>query len=65
MGVKSTVTGAGGPIPSGVTRSYTVETSGNLNRLSVLAMLVNTHDGFTGLDSAHLQGNGATYESKA
>jgi len=27
-GVKTVLTGAGGPIPSGVTRSFTVETSG-------------------------------------
>lgn len=64
-GVKSVVTGAGGPIPSGVTRSYTVETSGKFNRLSVLTMLVNTNDGFTGLDSVHLRGNGGTYETMA
>ena len=50
-GVKSVATGAGGPIFSGVTRSYTVQTSGAFNRLSVLTMLVNTNDGFTGLDS--------------
>lgn len=64
-GVKSVATGAGGPIPSGATRSFAVETSGHFNRLSVLTMLVNTNDGFTGLDSAKLQGNGAAYATTA
>ena len=64
-GVKSVATGAGGPIFSGVTRSYTVQTSGAFNRLSVLTMLVNTNDGFTGLDSVHLRANGSTSETMA
>ena len=51
-------TGAGGPIPSGTSRTYTIETSGQFNRLSVISMLVNTNDAFTGLDSARLSGRG-------
>jgi hypothetical protein len=57
-GVASVTTGAGGAIPPGATRSYEVETSGRHNRLSLLTMLVNTNDGFTGLDSETLRGKG-------
>jgi hypothetical protein len=57
-GVKTVFTGAGGPIPSGATRSFTVETSGRFSRLSVVAMLVNTNDAFTGLDSLRLGSRG-------
>jgi hypothetical protein len=64
-GVKSASTGAGGPIPSGQSRTYTVETAGDFNRLSVLTMLVNTNDAFTGLDSAHVSGRGATFTTMA
>jgi hypothetical protein len=50
-GVESAFTGAGGPIPSGQSRTYTVETEERFTRLSLLTMLVNTNDAFTGLDS--------------
>jgi spondin N len=56
--VKTVFTGAGGPIPSGATRSFTVETSGRFSRLSVVTMLVNTNDAFTGLDSLRLGSRG-------
>jgi hypothetical protein len=59
-GVKTVFTGAGGPIPSGQSRTFTVETSGRFSRLSLVTMLVNTNDAFTGLDSLHLRGRGAT-----
>lgn len=64
-GVSDVFTGAGGPIPPGASRTYTVETSGHSNRLSVLTMLVNTNDGFTGLDSLHLRGRGDTRATMA
>jgi hypothetical protein len=64
-GVRDVFTGAGGPIPPGASRTYTVETSGHANRLSVLTMLVNTNDGFTGLDSLHLRGRGDTHSTMA
>jgi len=64
-GVREVFTGAGGPIPSGVSRTYMVETSGHFDRLSVVTMLVNTNDGFTGLDSFHVYGHGATRETMA
>jgi hypothetical protein len=60
-GVRSVETGAGGPIPSGASRSYTIRTRGPHNRLTLLTMLVNTNDAFTGLDSALVHGQGATY----
>lgn len=55
-GVRSVSTGAGGPLPPGTSRSYVVETEGRYNRLSVLTMLVNTNDAFTGLDSLRVGG---------
>jgi hypothetical protein len=60
-GVKTVFTGAGGPIPSGQSRTFTVETSGRFNRLSLVTMLVNTNDAFTGLDSLRLRGRGSTH----
>jgi hypothetical protein len=53
-GVKSAETGAGGPIPPGASRSYEVVTAGRYNRLTLLTMLVNTNDAFTGLDAQRL-----------
>ena len=64
-GVRDVFTGAGGPIPSGSSRSYTVQTSGRFSRLSVLTMLVNTNDAFTGLDSLQLRGRGDTLRTQA
>jgi Spondin_N len=64
-GVRAVFTGAGGPIPPGATRIYTVQTHGHFNRLSVLTMLVNTNDGFTGLDSFRLGGRGETLSTRA
>jgi len=64
-GVKTVFTGAGGGIPSGVTRSYTVVTGGEFNRLSIVTMLVHTNDAFTGLDSLKLTGRGSVHETIA
>jgi hypothetical protein len=64
-GVRAVFTGAGGPIPPGATRTYTVQTHGHFNRLSVLTMLVNTNDGFTGLDSFRLGGRVDTLSTRA
>jgi hypothetical protein len=55
-GVASAFTAAGGPIMPGASASYTVESRGRFNRLSFVTMLVNTNDGFTGLDSLTLRG---------
>jgi hypothetical protein len=59
-GVRSVTTGAGGPIGPGESRTYMVSTRGKHNRLSLLTMLVNTNDAFTGLDSLRLRGHGTT-----
>jgi hypothetical protein len=64
-GVLHVFTGAGGPIPPGASRTYVVETLGRHNRLSVLSMLVNTNDAFTGLDSLPARGRGTTLSTQA
>jgi hypothetical protein len=53
-------TGAGGPIPPGTSRTFELESTGRFDRLSVVTMLVNTNDAFTGLDSLKLRGGGDT-----
>lgn len=55
-GVRDVFTGAGDAIPSGESRSYTVQGRTGRDRLTLLTMLVNTNDGFTGLDSRQLRG---------
>ena len=64
-GVRSASTGAGGPIPPGQSRSYVVETDGGHGRLSLVTMLVNTNDAFTGLDSLRLNGQGTSLTTMA
>ncbi len=64
-GVHSVATGAGGPIPSGGSRMYQVQTRGRFDRLSVVSMLVNTNDAFTGLDALRLHGPRLTIETPA
>jgi hypothetical protein len=64
-GVRDVFTGAGGPIPPGASRKYTVETRGHFDRLSVVTMLVNTNDAFTGLDSLRVRGHGETLRTRA
>jgi hypothetical protein len=58
-GVREVFTGEGGPIPPGESRTYHVTTQDHFDRLSVVSMLVNTNDGFTGLDSLKLHDDGA------
>lgn len=55
-GVRDVFTGAGGAIAPGESRSYTVDGRAGRDRLTLLTMLVNTNDGFTGLDSLQLRG---------
>lgn len=64
-GVETVMTVAGGPIPSGASRTFEVESDGSFNRLSIVTMLVNTNDAFTGLDSLHLHGRGETHSTMA
>jgi len=58
-GVRNAFTGAGGPIPSGQSKTYYVQGQAGRDRLTLLTMLVNTNDAFTGLDSRQLVGQGA------
>jgi hypothetical protein len=64
-GVLDVFTGDGGPIPPGTSRTYSVETRGHFDRLSVVTMLVNTNDAFTGLDSLRVRGHGETLRTRA
>jgi hypothetical protein len=64
-GVKSVATGSGGPIPSGESRSYLIQTDGRFTRLTLLTMLVNTNDAFTGLDAQRLGGRGESLDTMA
>jgi hypothetical protein len=64
-GVTSVMTVPGGPIPSGASRTFTVVSEGRFDRLSLLTMLVNTNDAFTGLDSLRLRGRGETESTNA
>jgi hypothetical protein len=64
-GVATVFTVPGGPIPPGDSRSFEVETRGRFDRLSLLTMLVNTNDAFTGLDSRRIQGRGGVVETIA
>jgi Spondin_N len=64
-GVDSVFTVPGGPIPPGDSRSFEVETRGRFERLTLLTMLVNTNDAFTGLDSLRVRGQGAVIETIA
>jgi hypothetical protein len=49
------------PIFPGQSRSIVVTTSQNANRVSMATMLGATNDGFTGLDSFHLSGQGGVF----
>ena len=64
-GVKTVTTVPGGPIFRGTPRTFMVQTEGRFNRLSLVTMLVNTNDAFTGLDSLRLRGQGETRDTMA
>jgi hypothetical protein len=64
-GVETVFTVPGGPIPPGGSRSFEVETRSRFDRLSLLTMLVNTNDAFTGLDSRWIHGRGAVIDTIA
>lgn len=53
-GVRDVFTATGAPILPGASASFVVESGLFFNRLSLLTMLVNTNDAFTGLDSVQL-----------
>ncbi|MGH2921283.1 MAG: spondin domain-containing protein [Gaiellaceae bacterium] len=64
-GIRSVQTVPGGPIMPGTSRTFTIRSNGNADRLSILTMLVNTNDALTGLDSLHLRGRGDTVATRA
>lgn len=64
-GVRTVFTVPGGPIPPGASRSFEVETHGGFQRVSLITMLVNTNDAFTGLDALQVRGNGAVLDTIA
>ena len=64
-GVREVQQVAGGPFGPGHSTMFYVTSRGEENRLSLLTMLVNTNDAFTGLDSLHLKGQGGTYYAGA
>jgi hypothetical protein len=64
-GVETVSTVPGGPIAPGQARSFEVETRGRFERLTLLTMLVNTNDAFTGLDSLRVHGKGVVMETVA
>jgi hypothetical protein len=53
------------PIFPGASRTFTVTSSGKYDRLSIAMMLGLTNDGFTGVDSVPLHGDGGTYLTSA
>jgi hypothetical protein len=63
--VESVITGPGAPIPPGQQASFEITTRANANRLSLVTMLVNTNDGFTGLDAVPLTGGRMEYWAEA
>ena len=63
-GVATVFTVEGGPIAPGESRSFGVETP-RFARVSLLSMLVNTNDAFTGLDSLQVRGTGTVVETVA
>jgi hypothetical protein len=64
-GVRSVSTVPGGPLPPGTSRTFEITTRGQADRLTLLTMLVNTNDAFTGLDSLRVRGRGDVIETVA
>jgi hypothetical protein len=64
-GIRSVATGAGGAIMPGAAATYRVRARGPYARLSLLTMLVNTNDAFTGLDSVRLRGRDRVVYARA
>lgn len=59
------VTAEGSPLPPGQSQSFEITASGNANRLSLVSMLVNTNDAFTGINAIHLTGRRSEYLVRA
>lgn len=60
-GVRDALASPGGPIPPGGSVSFEVEARPG-DRLSLVTMLVNTNDGFTGVDGVRLGGRSQQFE---
>ena len=60
-GVKSALVGGGGPFGPGMSVTFEVEGKRN-DRISLVSMLVNTNDAFTGLDSVRLGNEEQVFE---
>lgn len=63
--VRQVAVAPGGPLLPGASTEFTVTTESGRDRLSLVSMLVNTNDGFTGIDSVKLRGDGTTVEVMA
>lgn len=63
-GVRAVFTGAGGPIPPGASATYEV-TAHRGARVSIVTMLVNTNDAFTGFDGLRLSGRHTVIDTMA
>jgi hypothetical protein len=63
--VELVTTGPSAPILPGAQASFEITTRGNATKLSLVSMLVNTNDGFTGLDGVQLTGNYQEYWTNA
>ncbi len=59
------VSAPGAPLLPGQKFEFEVSANGNANELSLATMLVNTNDGFTGLDAVQLGGGTQTYWTMA
>jgi hypothetical protein len=57
--VSEVVVGAEGPIFPGSSQTFDISAQGNFTKLSLVTMLVNTNDGFTGTDKLQLPQRGS------
>ncbi|MEO5616999.1 MAG: spondin domain-containing protein [Candidatus Eisenbacteria bacterium] len=55
----------GSPTPPGQSQSFEVTAQARFHQVSLVTMLVNTNDGFTGLDAVQLSGPSHVYLTKA
>jgi hypothetical protein len=63
--VEAVVAGPSAPIPPGQSGSFEITTRRNATMLSLVTMLVNTNDAFTGLDAVQLTGGRQEYLTHA
>ena len=63
--VASVMVAPGAPIAPGASASFEITTRRNATKLSLVSMLVNTNDGFTGLDAIQLSSNFQEFYAEA